>query len=106
MHGVGAEAAGHSFVYDDDAGAGADLPAAGVVYPVHRLLVHKEEGITVLLNTGLQAVGCGYGPVAPARLAVHEKNSLAALTAKDEAGFDDIWKYQNGDCFRFTRGGS
>src|SRR5207249_11295824 len=40
MHGVGGEAASHSFVHDDDAGAGADLPAACVVYPIHRVLVH------------------------------------------------------------------
>ena len=40
MHGVGGEAPGHSFVHDHDAGAGADLPAARIVYPIHRLLVH------------------------------------------------------------------
>jgi len=38
-------------------------------------------------------------------LAVHEKNSLAPLSAKDEAGFDHIRKNKNGDCFRFTFGG-
>jgi hypothetical protein len=27
MHGIGSEAAGHSFIHDDDARAGADLPA-------------------------------------------------------------------------------
>jgi hypothetical protein len=38
-------------------------------------------------------------------LAVHEKNSLAPLSAKDEAGFDYIRKHKNGDCFRFTFSG-
>src|SRR5260370_24093410 len=38
MNGIGGEAAGHPFVHDDDTGAGADLPAARVVYPIHRLL--------------------------------------------------------------------
>ena len=105
MDGVGGEAASHSFVHDDDARAGADLPAARVVYPIHRLLVHQEERITVFLNARLQAIGGGYGPVAAARLAVQEKNSFAPLSAKDEAGFDDIRKNKNGDCFRFTFGG-
>src|SRR5205823_13665626 len=105
MHGVGGEAAGHSFVHDNDARAGPDLPAASVVYPIHRLLVHQEEGVTVFLNAGLQAIGGGYGPVAAPRLAVHEKNSFAPLSAKDETGFDHVRKNKNGDCSRFTFGG-
>src|SRR5204863_4330705 len=103
--GVGGEAPSHSLVHNDDARAGADLPAARVVYPIHCLLVHQEEGITVLLDTGLQAIGGGYGPIAAPRLAVHEKNSLASLSAKDEAGFDHVRKNKNGDCSRFTFGG-
>src|SRR5206468_3832289 len=43
---VGGEAAGHSFVHDDDARAGADLPAARVIYPVHCVLVHQEKSVT------------------------------------------------------------
>src|SRR6266480_7050259 len=105
MHGVGGEAARHSFIHDNDAGAGADLPAASVVYPIHRLLVHQEEGVTVFLNAGLQAIRGGYGPVAAIRLAVHEENSFAPLSAKDETGFDYIRKNKNGDCFRFNLGG-
>ena len=88
MDGIGGEAAGHSFVHDDNARAGADLPAARVVYPIHRILVHQEEGVTVLLNAGLQAIGGGYGPVATAGLSAHEKDSLPSLSANDEAGFD------------------
>ena len=102
MDGVGSEAAGHSFVYDVNARTRADLPAARVVHPIHRLLIHQEEGVAVFLDAGLQAIGGGYGPVAAARLAVHEKDSLTSLRSKDEAGFDDIRKNKNGDCFRFT----
>src|SRR5206468_5427920 len=40
MHCVRSEAAGHPFVHDDDAWASANFPAARVVYPIHRLLVH------------------------------------------------------------------
>jgi len=54
---VGGEAAGHSFVHDDDARAGADLPAARVIYPIHRLLIHEKERVTEFLSTGLQAIG-------------------------------------------------
>jgi len=57
MHGVGGEAAGHSFVHDDDARAGPDLPAARVIYPIHRLLIHEKERVTEFLSTGLQAIG-------------------------------------------------
>src|SRR5437899_1706987 len=105
MHGIGGEAAGHSFIHHHDAWAGADLPAPRVVYPIHRILVHQEEGVTVLLNAGLQAVRGGYGPVPAARLAAHEENSLTSLCAKDEAGFDYIRKNKNGHCFRSTFGG-
>src|SRR5947207_11233104 len=105
MHGVGGEAAGHSFVHEDDARAGADLPAAGVVYPIHCLLVHQEEGVTVFLDTRLQAIRGSYRPVATARLAVHEENSLAPLSAKDEAGFDYVGKNKNGQRFRPNFGG-
>src|SRR5438132_9566700 len=63
MHGVSGEAASHSFVHDDDARAGADLPAACVVYPIHRTLVHQEEGVTVFLNASLQAIRGGHRPV-------------------------------------------
>src|SRR5205814_7512937 len=40
MQGVGGEASGHPFVHDDEARVGPDLPAARVVYPIHRILVH------------------------------------------------------------------
>jgi hypothetical protein len=36
---------------------------------------------------------------------VHEKDSLAPLSAEDEAGFHYIRKHKNGDCSRFTFGG-
>src|SRR5881397_3314414 len=102
MQGVGREAPGHPFIYDDDARTGTNLPAACVVYPVHRVLVHQEESLTVLLNAGLQAIGSGYGPVAAVRSAVREKDPLAALSTNDETGFPYIRKYKNGECLRLT----
>src|SRR5882724_5023123 len=105
MHGVSGEAARHSFVHDNDARAGADLPATRVVYPIHRLLVHEEEGVTIFLNAGLQTVGGGHGPVAAVRPAVNEENSFAPLRPKDESCFDYIRKNKHGHCFRFTFGG-
>src|SRR5437899_12013633 len=102
MQSIGGEAAGHSLVHDDHAWACANFPSASVVYPVHRLLVHQKKRVTVLLNAGLQPIGRGYGPVAATRLAVHEKDSLAPLSAKDEASFDYIWENKNSDCSRFT----
>jgi len=105
MQGVGGEAAGHLFVHNDDARASANFPAARVVYPVHRILVHQEEGVTVPLNAGLQAVGSGYGPVSAPRLSVNEKDSLATLSAKDEPDLHHVWKHKNGECFRFTFNG-
>src|SRR6266498_3737061 len=101
MHRVGGEAAGHSFVHDHDARAGPDFPVARVVYPIHRVLVHQEEGVAVFLNAGLQAIRGGYGPVPATRLAVHEKDSLTSLRTKDEAGFDYIRKHKNGDSLDF-----
>jgi len=68
-------------------------------------LVHQEESVTELLNAGLQAIGGGYGSVPAAGSAMHEKNSLAPLRAKDEASFDYIREHKNGDCSRFTSGG-
>src|SRR5438046_3697340 len=105
MHGFSVEVACHSFVHDDNARTGADLPAASVVYPIHRLLVHQEEGVTVFLDTRLQAIRGGYGPVAAVRLAVSEENSFAPLSAKDEAGFDHVRKNKNGQRLRSDFGG-
>jgi hypothetical protein len=105
MQGVGGEAPGHSFVHDDDAGPGANLSAARVVYPVDSVLVHQEQGVTVFLNAGLEAIGSSHGPVPTLGLSAHEKNSFAALRAKDEAGFDYIRENKNSRCFRFTFGG-
>src|SRR2546423_6868070 len=105
MEGVGGEAARHPFVHDDDARAGADLPAARIINPIHRILVHKEKGVTELLNAGLQAIGGGHGPVATAGLSAHEKDSLPSLSANDEAGFDYIRKHQNGGRSPLTFGG-
>ena len=73
MHSIGGEAAGHPFVHDDDARPGADLPAARIVYPIHRILVHQEKGVTELLNAGLQTIGGGHGPVATAGLSPRTK---------------------------------
>jgi hypothetical protein len=97
MQGIGGKAAGHPFVHDHYARTGANLPAACVVYPVHRLLVHQEECITVSLNAGLQAIGGGCSAIASARLTVEEKDALAFLRTKDEPGFDYLWKDKNGD---------
>jgi hypothetical protein len=105
MQGVGGEAPGHPFIHNDDARTSANLPAARVVNPVHRVSVHQEEGVTELLNAGLQAIGSGYGSVTAARSAMHEKNSFSPLRAKDEASFDYIWKHKDSDSFRFTLGG-
>ena len=53
MHGIGSEAAGHSFINKHDTWAGPDLPSMGIVYPIDCFLVHEEERVTILLNTGL-----------------------------------------------------
>jgi hypothetical protein len=47
MQCVGREAASHSFVHDNNAGTGANFPAARVVYSIHRILVHQKEGVAV-----------------------------------------------------------
>ena len=47
------KAAGHPFVHDHYARAGADLLTAGLVNPIDRSLVHQEESVTILLNAGL-----------------------------------------------------
>ena len=52
MEGVSREVTGHAFVHDDDARAGANLSPARVVYPVHCILIHQEEGVTEFLNAG------------------------------------------------------
>jgi len=52
-----------------------NLPAARVIYPVHCILVHQEEGVAVTLNAGLQAIGGGYGTVTAGRSTVHKKDS-------------------------------
>src|SRR5438876_775599 len=82
MHGVGGEAAGHSFVHDDDARAGPDLPAARVIYPIHRLLIHEKECVTEFLSTGLQAIGGGYRPVAPRRFSMNEQDASPPCAPK------------------------
>src|SRR6266536_4404649 len=105
MQCVGGKAAGHSLVHDDNAGTRTNLPPARIVYPVDRFLVHQEQGVTVFLHAGLQAVGRGYRPISAVRMAVHEKNSLAPLSAKDEPGFHYIRKNKDGRCVRFSFGG-
>src|SRR5262249_12695273 len=101
MQRVGGEAARRAFVYDDDARAGADLPATCVVYPIHRILVHQEECVTVLLNTGLQPIRRSYGAITTAGSSVNEENPLAPLRANDEPGFHYVRKYKDGGCFGF-----
>src|SRR5262249_47566648 len=101
MQGIGAEAAGHPFIHDDDARAGANLPAARVVYPIHCILVHQEESVSVLLDAGLQPIRSGYRPIASSGLAALKKNSSALLPADDETGLHDFRKHKNGDGFRF-----
>src|SRR5947199_10587019 len=96
---VGGEAAGQLCILNDGARTSAYFHAPRVVYPLHRILVHQEEGVTVPLNAGLQAVGSGYGPVSAPRLSVNEKDSLATLSAKDEPGLHHVWKHKNGECF-------
>ena len=76
MQRVSRKATGHSFVYDHDARAAANFPAARVVYPVHSLLVHQKKGITIFLNASLQSIGGSYSPIATSRLTVREKDSL------------------------------
>src|SRR5205823_11958587 len=105
MQGVGGKTTGRSFVHDNDARAGADLPAPRVIYPIHRLLIHEEEGVTVFLDTGLQAIGGGYRPVLSVRPVVNKENSFASLRPKDEPCFDYIRKNKNGRRFRFDFGG-
>src|SRR5439155_6571258 len=106
MQGISAETASHSFINDDDARAGANLPAAGVVYPVHSFLVHQKKSIAIFLNTRLQTIRRCHCPIAASGLTVHEKDSLAALRANDEPSFHHIWKHKNGCCLRFSSGSS
>jgi adenylosuccinate synthase len=40
MQSVGGQAAGHSFVHNDNAWTSANLPAGRIVYPVHCILVY------------------------------------------------------------------
>src|SRR5712675_290914 len=102
MQGISAETASHSFINDDDARAGANLPAACVVYPVHGFLVHQKQSIAIFLNTRLQTIRCCHCPIAASRLTMYEKDSLAALRANDEPSFHHIWKHKNGDYLRFS----
>ena len=88
MHCAGGEAPRHSFIHNDHARTGADLPATSLVNPIDRALIHEEECVTVLLHTGLQSIGCSYSPVTSVRSAVSEENSLASLSADHEAGFN------------------
>ena len=64
MKGVRAKGPSHSFIYDDNARAGPNLPSAGFVDPIERALIHKEERISVFLNPGLQAIGSRDRPIA------------------------------------------
>ena len=47
MHGISGETSSHSFIHDENAPAGANRPAARVVYPVHRILVHQEQSVAI-----------------------------------------------------------
>src|SRR6266480_3516899 len=69
MHGIGAEAPRHSFIDDDDARAGADLPAARVVYPILFFLVHQEERVSVFLPDHLLPIVSAYFRVGDGRVA-------------------------------------
>ena len=104
MEGIRAKAPGHSFIHDDDAWAGANLPSAGFVDPVERALIHKEERISVFLNSGLQAIGSSDRSIAAIRLAMSKENSLTTLRANDEARFHYIRKDKDGYCSSAHRG--
>jgi len=96
MHGIGSEAAGHSFINKHNTWTGPNLPSMGIVYPIDCFLVHEEERVTILLNTGLEAVGSCDGAITAVWSALNEENSLALLSADHEAGLDDIWKDKHG----------
>src|SRR6266403_4141410 len=53
MHGIGSETPRHSFINKHDTWTGPNLPSMGIVYPIDCFLVHEEERVTILLNTGL-----------------------------------------------------
>jgi len=59
-------------------------------------LVHEKERVTVFLDTGLQAIGGGYRPVAPRRFSMNEQDAFPALRAKNKPCLDDIWKDKDG----------
>src|SRR5947207_14180941 len=104
MQCVGSEAAGHAFVHDNDTGTGADLPTAGVIYPINRFLIHQEESVTISLHTCLQAIGGSYGQIAAARSAAHKKDALPALRTDDKAGLHYLRKNEDRHCLRLTCG--
>src|SRR6266576_4813378 len=96
MHGIGSEAAGHSFIYKHDTWTSSNLPSLGIVYPIDCLLVHEEERVTILLNTGLKSIRACHRPVAPGWPSMNEQGAFAALRAKDKPGLNDIWEDKHG----------
>src|SRR5438477_11243347 len=50
---VAGKAPCHSFINKHDTWTGPNLPSMGIVYPIDCFLVHEEERVTILLNTGL-----------------------------------------------------
>src|SRR4030095_5694458 len=62
---------------------------------VDRLVVHQEQRVTEGLAAGLETVGYRADLVIAHWLPADEQDALAALPADDEAGFDNLWKYQD-----------
>src|SRR5205823_8564269 len=96
MHGIGSEAAGHSFINKHDTWTGPNLPSLGIVYPIDCLLVHEEEHVTILQNTGLHSIRDCHWPVTPGWPSMNEQGALAALRATDKPGLNHICKDKHG----------
>ena len=90
---------------DHEAWAAADFPAAAALEVAERAVVHEEECVAELLNSGLETVGSGGGLVEAADFAgVADHGAVAALGADHEAGLHDRGEDQH--CFRFLAEGS
>src|SRR5437667_2782831 len=90
--GCGREAFGHSGIDNNNAWPRPDLPAAAFTQIIEIASMHKEQGVSELLDPGLQAVRGGDCFVVAHRVPVRHERSLAHLATPDETAFYDIWE--------------
>jgi cation diffusion facilitator family transporter len=92
----GGQVAGHAGIDRDHRRADADLPSAGAVQVLHRVVVHQKDDISVGFRTGLPAPGSGHRVVVAVHACTLHQHALAVAATEHQSGLEDLRKHQDG----------